>query len=417
MEGLDMNHILGRETEVNTLENFLERCRTQRQDLSVPMGLFITGPSGCGKSTFVDSILKRCGYDPLYYGASGRRTKDDIESMATDNMADRSVISMFSGPGKPIAIVMDEIEMLGSGTDKGAMSVLVKLVRAKRTKKQKEEVRSTNPVICIGQLDDDKRTREITKVCERISLRSPTPTQMSTIAHKLFRDSGVCDAQLSRIVGKCSSGNLHRLSSLRQWVDSDNNIPLNDLCSFLSEPQGDEDYGDTKVSVAQMLSESCPRDQHDELLCSSDRAVAALLWHENVPTAMTGSSTVNIMNTYQCLTKLFCQSDCLDRLAFQRQAWQLGQMSSVLKNLTTTYRLHASMKCSPIKVSQLRFTKILTKYSSEYSNAKFVEEMCRKTGLRRRILLEHVLDKKGRHDLGLTDLEYARLDRYVTVSK
>ena len=56
---------------------------------------------------------------------------------------------MFFKKTKHIAIVMDEIDGMNSG-DKGGINSLIKLIRPKKTKKQKTEEITSNPIICIG---------------------------------------------------------------------------------------------------------------------------------------------------------------------------------------------------------------------------------------------------------------------------
>ena len=52
-------------------------------------------------------------------------------------MSDQNVISMFKKKKEYITIVMDEIDGMNNG-DKGGLSSLIKLIRPKKTKKQKK---------------------------------------------------------------------------------------------------------------------------------------------------------------------------------------------------------------------------------------------------------------------------------------
>ena len=114
----------------------------------IPNMLFY-GPPGTGKTTFVTNILKELDYDIIKYDAGDIRNKSIIESITRNNMSNKSVISMFYGKPKPIAIIMDEIDGMNNG-DKGGINSLIKLIRQKKTKKQKLEETTYNPIICIG---------------------------------------------------------------------------------------------------------------------------------------------------------------------------------------------------------------------------------------------------------------------------
>ena len=61
---------------------------------------------------------------------------------------------------KKIVIVMDEIDGMNNG-DKGGINQLIKLIRPKKTKKQKMEDITLNPIICIGNYHVDKKNKGI----------------------------------------------------------------------------------------------------------------------------------------------------------------------------------------------------------------------------------------------------------------
>ena len=57
----------------------------------------------------------------------------------------------------------------------------LKINKKKKTKKQKAEDMTLNPIICIGNYGVDKKIRELMKVCNVFELKTPTPIQMNTI--------------------------------------------------------------------------------------------------------------------------------------------------------------------------------------------------------------------------------------------
>jgi replication factor C subunit 1 len=81
---------------------------------------------------------------------------------------------------KKIIIVMDEIDGMNSG-DKGGITSLIKLIRQKKTKKQKLEDVTLNPIICIGNYFMDKKMKELMKVCNVFELKTPTNQQITKI--------------------------------------------------------------------------------------------------------------------------------------------------------------------------------------------------------------------------------------------
>ena len=72
---------------------------------------------------------------------------------------------------------MDEIDGMNSG-DKGGINTLIKLMRPKKTKKQKKEDLTSTPIICISNYHMDKKINELMKVCTPFELKTPTNEQI-----------------------------------------------------------------------------------------------------------------------------------------------------------------------------------------------------------------------------------------------
>ena len=77
-------------------------------------------------------------------------------------------------------IVMDEIDGMNSG-DKGGINALIKIVRPKKTSKQKKENTTMIPIICIGNYHMDKKIKELMKVCIKIEIKIHTCAEVKKI--------------------------------------------------------------------------------------------------------------------------------------------------------------------------------------------------------------------------------------------
>ena len=73
-----------------------------------------------------------------------------------------------------------------NGGDKGGINSLIRLIRPKKTKKQKKENIAMIPIICIGNYHIDKKIKEMMKVCNTIELPKPTITQIQSIGQLLM---------------------------------------------------------------------------------------------------------------------------------------------------------------------------------------------------------------------------------------
>ena len=153
-----LNKILNREHLKNDILNFIKDFYSNPNDLSKYRGLYLYGEPGIGKTMFIKNILHE--YDIIYYDAGSIRNKCVINTITKNNMSNSNVLSLFQNKKRQIVIVMDEIENMNQG-DKGGINLLLKMIRSKKTKKQRQEEIASTPIICLGNYQNDKKMNEL----------------------------------------------------------------------------------------------------------------------------------------------------------------------------------------------------------------------------------------------------------------
>ena len=121
------------------------------------------------------------------------------------------------------------------------------------------------------------------------------------------------------------------------------------------------------------------------------------MWHENVVDILAKFNKKSSIICYIDILKNICFADYIDRITFQKQIWLFNEMSSLIKTFYNNEIIHKfiqSNHCSLNKQlvnkskiydpEEVRFTKVLTKYSTEYNNQIFLQHLC----------LEIMIDKK-----------------------
>ena len=176
----NINEILGRQEIANQIKKILGEFDANCKNVNYNKGIYIYGAPGTGKTQFIIKILEEMNYDIIRYDAGDVRNTSLIDTITSNNMSSRNVLQMMNKTVKKIIILMDEIDGMNSG-DKGGITSLIKLIRQKKTKKQKLEDVTLNPIICIGNYFLDKKMKELMKVCNVFELKTPTTPQMGVL--------------------------------------------------------------------------------------------------------------------------------------------------------------------------------------------------------------------------------------------
>jgi len=264
---------------------------------------------------------------------------------------------------------MDEIDGMNSG-DKGGITSLIKLIRQKKTKKQKMEDVTLNPIICIGNYFLDKKMKELMKVCNVFELKTPNTKQIST----LMQD--IADNRLKTMLLQYIQGDLRKLRFIQQLHKNNpellNENLVKNILHFKSQNE------DSKKIVKHLINENMTIDKHNTFINETDRTIVALLWHENIIDTIQKQPANKSYPFYLNILDNMCFADYIDRITFQNQIWQFNEMSSLMKTFYNNKIYHDTFpeNAGKFNPDEVRFTKVLTKYSTEYNNQQFIYAIC-----------------------------------------
>ena len=413
MEQLNINHILERETSETKLIEYLEYFEKNKNALLTKRGVYVFGSPGSGKTYFVQNVLKKLDYDIISYDAGDIRNKSIIEMITKHNMSDNNVISLFYKKVKKIAIIMDEIDGMNSG-DKGGINALIKLIRPKKTKKQKKENTTMIPIICIGNYHIDKKIKELMKVCHIIELKVPTTIQMTNILHLLMPKLDQC---LWKDLVSFFQGDLRKLKSTYHIYKKQQDILKNKIIQNMFHPMVLNK--DTKQITHKLLNNFFSIDQHSIVMNETDRTSVALLFHENIIDVIKYFPKKIGINFYIEILKNICFSDYIDRITFQKQIWIFNEMSSLIKTFYNHRLFHKKNEQYKIKFDprEVRFTKILTKYSTEYNNMLFIHKLCSQLGMDKKDLYAFFINLRKQNNYRYEDIYELFNDDYHEITK
>tara|TARA_B100000795_G_scaffold112078_1_gene82858 strand:- start:3551 stop:4936 length:1386 start_codon:yes stop_codon:yes gene_type:complete len=447
MDKLNLNLLLNRKECENKFIESLKYFEENKEKLLTKRGIYIYGAPGSGKTFFVKNILKKLDYDIVMYDAGDVRNKSVIETITKHNMSDKNVLSMFKKEVKNIAIIMDEIDGMNNG-DKGGINSLIKLIRPKKTNKQKKEDTTMIPIICIGNYHVDKKIKEMMKICTTIELKMPTNVEVNDIISILMPDMEI---KLKNTIISYVQSDLRKLISIYNIYKNHKEILKNNLIHKIFEKKNYNE--DTKNITYQLLTNKYNLNMHTHLMNETDRTSVGLLFHENIIDYLKEKDNYKNIEKYITLLKNFVFSDYIDRITFQKQIWIFNEMTSLVKTMynnnifhevgaastiantvttesTKTTESTASTKSIATTVTtdknhNIRFTKVLTKYSTEYNNTIFIQILCNKLVMDKKDLFSFFIKLREDNDIDkiaynfnnenydISKLDISRLYRYI----
>lgn len=395
MEQLNLNNMLSRNKEEKCLIESLEYFEKNKKDVLTKRGIYIYGAPGSGKTFFVRNILKKLNYDIIGFDAGDVRNKNIIQNITKNNMSDTNIISLFKKEKKKIAILMDEIDGMNGG-DKGGINSLIKLIRPKKTKKQKKEDITMIPIICIGNYHVDKKISEMMKVCTTIEIKIPSETQIENIINMLMPK---LESTLLKNMITFINGDLRKIKSTYDIYKNQQTILKNKIINTMFQPKSYNE--DTKQITKKLLNNYYKLDKHMILMNETDRTSVGLLFHENIIDIIQKIPKEIGIPFYINILSNICISDYIDRVTFQKQIWIFNEMSSLIKTFYNN-KLLSNFEHSKKKKftnEKVRFTKVLTKYSTEYNNMLFTQNLCDELNMDKRDMFSYFLNLRKKNTL------------------
>jgi dephospho-CoA kinase len=421
MEQLNINAILNREQQEKQLHDILNIFEKEKHLMQTKRGIYIYGSPGSGKTYFVKEILEKLDYDVILFDAGDFRNKTVIDTITKHNISDTNILSLFNKKTRKLAIIMDEIDGMNSG-DKGGINSLIKLIRPKKTKKQKKEDITMVPIICIGNYHIDKKIKEMMKVCVPIELKNPTANQIENIM-KLIMPK--LDARLMTNIVQFTQGDLRKLKSTYDIYTNQQSILKNKIIRNMFQPKAYNE--DTKIITKKILNNSYNIKDHIILMNETDRTSVGLLFHENIIDVLEPFDKKDSIPFYISILNNICFADYIDRITFQKQIWIFNEMSSLIKTFYSNKLYHDKYNSKAVlfNPSEVRFTKVLTKYSTEYNNMLFIQNLCNQLNmdkkdmfsffinLRIKYSLDEIYELFNNENYAISKLDINRIYRYL----
>lgn len=336
-----------------------------------PKYLYVYGDIGIGKTTIIKSILSSLKYNINYIDCNQNKLSVD-ELINMTNHSD--VYSMFFNNKQNNALIVDNINYY-SYSDKSYFTNLIKLLKKKTTHKP-------IPFIFINTLQEEKKFAELYKISTLLKINPPSNSQLKNIILKLY--PAIFDLENSNhIVNNILDyldNKFYKLINIHYFYynniielkfNSTTNKGVTNACNSSINNANIINNSNIKLLTKNLLEYRFNLNDLD-IINYSDRTSLSLLLHENIIKLFNVNLSSSDLKIYKKILQNFAFCDCIDKNIFLYQIWQLNDITYIIKIFYNNFILYQSNLLKHIDQKDIIFTKILTKYSSEYNNFNFI---------------------------------------------
>ena len=395
----------------NNVSNYIKNL----DKTNSPKYLYVYGDIGIGKTTIIKSILTSLNYNINYIDCNQNKLSVD-ELFNMTNISD--VYSMFFNNKQNNALIVDNINYY-SYSDKSYFTNLIKLLKKKTSHK-------SIPFIFINNLQEEKKFTELYKISTLLKINPPSNSQLKSIILKLY--PSIFDLENSHhIVNNILDyldNKFYKLINLHYFYN--NNIielKFNSGTNANANANANANVNSTSVinnSNIKLLTKNLLERRFNlndlDIINYSDRTSLSLLLHENIIKLFNVNLSSNDLKIYKKILQNFAFCDCIDKNIFLYQIWQLNDITYIIKIFYNNFILYQNNLLKHIDQKDIIFTKILTKYSSEYNNFNFIFCNTQLYCTNKKNLLLHMFVSE-KYDETHTKLVYNRIikliDQYI----
>ena len=289
------------------------------------------------------------------------------------------------------------------------------------------------PIICIGNYYSDKKIKELMKVCNVFELKSVTKHQIATIItlSQCMINHSITNYQYNNILDYIQ-GDLRKLEFIITTVSKDENLLhiFKTSNQLLRKKSHNDDVKNTTYQI--INNNNISLQHHYEQLNETERTIISLLYHENIIDPLFYTQTNHEEQElkfafYSQIMQNICFADYMDRITYQNQIWIFNEMTAIIKIFWSNHLYHKHLHDnSPNnhKAKDIRFTKVLTKYSTEYNNQIFIYNLCQQLDLDKKDMLLFFFELRTKYihadiiiqnvgNVNISILDIKRIYRYI----
>ena len=325
--------------------------------------LYIYGENGIGKTTIIKDVVKSMNYNINYIDCNyNKLTLEELLNISNN----KDVYSMFFNNIKSKAIIIDNINYY-LHNDKSYFNNFIKLLKKNVKQKNYKFV----PFIFINTIQEEKKFIELSKISHNLKILPPSNLHLQEIIKQLYPNIFKLK-NYKNIINNIFiylKNKYYKIDNLKYFYDNNLITTKFDNSNYFNNTINDND--NIKLLTKNFLEFKYNLNDLD-IINYSDRTSLSLLIHENIIKLFDNNLTLSNLKIYKKILENFIFTDCIDKNIFLHQIWQLNDIIYIIKIYYNNFILSKNNLLKTIDLNDIIFTKILTKYSSEYNNYNFI---------------------------------------------
>ena len=371
-----------------------------------PKYLYIYGENGIGKTTIIKNVLTSLNYNINYIDCnSNKLTVEELMNITSS----KDVYSMFFNNFKNNAIIMDNINYY-LHNDKSYLNNLIKLFKKNKSYKY-------IPFIFINTIQEEKKFTELSKISCMLKINPLSNQKLTNIILNLYPKIEEYDNYeiiINNILHYLNK-KLYKMANLEYYYNNDL-IELKFYNNNINKNKNNNNKhinNDNIKRLTKNFLEYSYNLQNLDIINYSDRTSLSLLLHENIIKLFNNNLTLRDLKIYKKILENFIFCDCIDKNIFLYQIWQLNDITYIIKIYYNNFIVSQQNLLKNISQENIIFTKILTKYSSEYNNYNFIFNNTQLNCISKKNLLLHIFVCDNNNNEIYTKLIYNRFMKLI----
>ena len=343
--------------------------------------LLLSGPPGIGKTTAANLALKEYNYNILEFNASSIRGPKNIRDIFDKVLGYNSIIDIFKDGKMPTGIIMDEIDTLCSGGEKGGMLEFLNIIKSR---KNKNEYNINNPIICTYNEFSDKKLTELRALSFEIKLSKPNVINLEEVINKIEKEEGMnIDPSAKIILVQHSMGDIRRLINILYDIYT---IHKNSLITLEIVETIINTFvkKDVDIQIFEMTRNILNNEIDNKDLIKyydNDRLQLPMMLHENYISSINNKNITfdeKFDKILEC-SEIFIENDICQTNVYDNQSWEMNDIMSLhyLLNINTIGKLKKSF----VKNDSIKYTVLLNRISQYHTNKKLINSLNNKLNI------------------------------------